>query len=186
MAQSHKPQYVSFCAPINPKTAQIFLQCCTQALRNRPTELHIAFTTSGGDVQAGLHMYSALRSFPCKVVMYNVASVNSVGTIIFCAGEKRYASPNSSFLFHEVGFNIEKERLIEKTLLEKLASLRADQRNMEGILEDRTKIPRNDIPKLFQQQAVKTPDDSLKVGLIDEIRDFQVPPGTDLVQIQAL
>lgn len=186
MVESKRVQYLFFSAPVNSETAHSFLKACKDAVNNGVSELHIAFATTGGTIRVGLEIYNMLRALPCELIMYNVGMVRSMGLAIFCAAEKRYASLNSSFIFHDPTWTFfANSDLRVKDLTRMVDSLKADKESMLRILEERTNISREELSQLTDlAESTKFPDYALQVGLIHEIRDFQVPKGCLLVEVQ--
>ena len=97
----------------------------------------------------GLTVYNMLRGMPFELTTHNIGSVNSIGNVIFLAGEKRYACKNSTFMFHGVGFDVQNMRLEEKILRERLDSLTADQKKIASVIAERTRLTDEEIGKLF-------------------------------------
>lgn len=91
---------VHFIGPINHSSVSSVRNLCLQALQNGATELELHLSTEGGNMTAGFALYFFLKSLPLPLTTYNVGSVESVGVIIFLAGEKRYACPRTRFLVH--------------------------------------------------------------------------------------
>lgn len=71
-------------------------------LSNDPIELH--FTSPGGEVYHGLAIYDAIRACPCDVHIIASGYAMSCGFIIFLAGDRRSALPNTRFMMHSVRF----------------------------------------------------------------------------------
>ena len=95
-------QYLSFSAEINQHTAEQLIAAVTNLCSNGATEIHLMMSTPGGIVNNGITIYHTLRALPCKIITYNMGSVDSIGIVIFLAGDKRYACPSSTFTFHGV------------------------------------------------------------------------------------
>ena len=69
----------------------------------------------------------------------------------------RLGPPASTFMFHGVGFNTpENARLEEKFLVERLESLRADQKRIGRVVADRTDLEEEEISRLFLEQETKS------------------------------
>ncbi len=170
-------EYLSFSAEINQQTTEGLLSKCCDLSSGGVKTISIALSTTGGDVQCGINIYNVLRGLPCEIVMHNVSAVNSVGVVVFCAGDKRYANEHTSFLFHGVGFNLQNAtlRLDEKFLMERLESVRSDQARLAGIISENTSIPTEEANNLFLRQGMKTPAEALECGLIQGVRPFALP-----------
>ena len=182
-AQPSKPFYLGFQAGINSMTTQALLGAVGGQLSQGFDELHLLLSTQGGGVADGIAAYNMLRALPLKVITYNVGSVNSIGNVIFLAGDERYAAASSSFMFHGVGFDIEKARFEEKDLTEKLKGLQNDQTLIADIIVRHTSISAQDVHDLFLQAAFVTADDAKGRGLVNDVIDIQVPKGATFMQL---
>ena len=83
-------------------------------------------------------------------------------------------------MFHGVGFDIVNQRFEEKNLRESLGSLLADQQRMGDIISARTDISSDKVGELFREARTKNADDALQAGIIHEICDLQIPPGSPI------
>lgn len=181
-AKAVKPLYVSFIAEINPATATALLGAIAQQMNNFD-ELHLLLSTPGGNVREGIAVYNALMAFPLKVFTYNIGQVNSIGNVIYLAGTRRFANRTSSFMFHGVGFDIANQRFEEKQLIERLAGLRNDQQLISDIMRKRARITAKKAHELFLQAAFVLPEEARRLGIVDEIRDINVPKGATFIQL---
>lgn len=124
------PFYVSFIAPVNSINSQALLGIISQKIFNNQgvkfNELHLCLSTPGGSVEHGISVYNTLKALPIKIITYNIGQINSIGNVIFLAGEERYASSVSSFMFHGVGFDVTQMRFEEKNLKERLEHIKND------------------------------------------------------------
>jgi ATP-dependent Clp protease, protease subunit len=91
---------VHFIGPINHSSACTVRNLCLQALQSGASEIELHMSTEGGNMTAGFALYFFLKSLPLPLTTYNVGSVESVGVVIFLAGQKRYACPGTRFLVH--------------------------------------------------------------------------------------
>src|SRR5687768_14661846 len=95
-----KPVYLSFSREVTDRTIDVLLLFVAGQLQNGATELHLLLSTMGGNVEAGMNAYNVLRGLPVPLWTYNVASVASIGNLIYLAGRKRFACPQATFFFH--------------------------------------------------------------------------------------
>ena len=94
-------------------------------------------------MQAGIALYNILVAMPFKITVHNIGSVNSIGNVIFLAGEERYATSNATFMFHGVGFDVKDPiRIEEQGARERLDSILSDQERMGQIITSRSSIKR--------------------------------------------
>lgn len=150
--------YVTFNAEITPNTAEgllaVMANCATQKVKT----VYLAFSTPGGDVMQGMTLYNVLRGMPFELITHNVGNVDSIGNAVFLAGNKRYACPHATFMFHGVGFNVQQNqtvRLEEKNIREMLENITSNHRRIGTVLEERTKIDKPLIPELFREAQTK-------------------------------
>lgn len=176
--------YVSFSAEISQYTTEALLSTCADLANKGVSTVYLLLSTPGGNVMNGLALYNVLRAMPFKLITHNVGNVDSIGNVVFLAGQERYSCPNSTFMFHGIGFDvISATRFEEKLLREKLDSLVADQQRMGSILSERTRLQPEIVQQLFLEAQTKDPHFALANGLIHEIRDVQAPPGVPFLQL---
>jgi len=122
---------------------------------------------------------------PFKVITHNVGNVDSIGNAIFLAGEERYACKHSTFMFHGVGFNMANQniRLEEKNIREMLDNILSNHSRIGTILEERTKLDKAVIPELFREAQTKDSAFAVGCGIIDEVRDINIPPGSTVISL---
>src|SRR5690349_6178558 len=114
--------------------------------------------------------------------MHNTGSVDSIATVIFCAGSRRYACAHSRFLFHGVATTFPQQAAINPTQIrEILSSLEQDEARISELLVERSSLTAAEIAGLFRQGETKDPTFALQKGIIHDIRDFSIPPGAQLI-----
>jgi ATP-dependent protease ClpP protease subunit len=91
---------VHFIGPINHTSACTVRNLCLQAVQSGASEIELHMSTEGGNMTAGFALYFFLKSLPVPLATHNIGSVESVGVVIFLAGQKRYACPGTRFLIH--------------------------------------------------------------------------------------
>ena len=176
--------YVIFTAEINPTTVERLTAIMVQAARRHVNEVYLAISTPGGQVQSGVALYNTLRGMPFPVKIHNIGSVNSIGNVVFLAGEPRYASASSTFMFHGVGFDVRNPiRIEEQYARERLDSILSDQRRMGEIITSRSSLNDEEIADLFRRQTTVDSNWAKDNGIIEDVRDFSIPPGSPIVSL---
>lgn len=177
--------YVSFSAEIIPATTEVLLRTCADLANKGTKTVHLLLSTPGGSVMHGLTIYNVLRGMPFKLITHNVGAVNSIGNVIFLSGQERYACPNSTFMFHGVGFDVPQGvRMEEKVLRERLDSITSDQARIGAVIEERTAFPdAAEIERLFLEAVTKDAGYAKARGIVHDIREVQVPPGVPVLQL---
>jgi ATP-dependent Clp protease protease subunit len=177
MTSPSKAVYINFFEEINPQRVFPFINFCTQIIQqHRPDILQINIASPGGNVAVGMILHNYLRSLPCKLVMHNIGSVDSIATVIFLAGVERYANPNSSFLFHGIVTNFAAPTSLTMIQFkERLSGLEVDQNKISNTIIELTKISKSELDELFLQGEVKSPEFALEKGFIHEIKEMKLP-----------
>jgi len=60
----------------------------------------VVIASTGGDRDAGWAIYDILKAFNREVITVALSGVCSSAVYVFMAGDKRYAFPDATFLFH--------------------------------------------------------------------------------------
>lgn len=68
---------------------------------NKRTPIKIYIDSNGGSLEACFTIIDAIKMSKTPVWTINIGKAYSAGFFIFITGHKRFAYPNSSFLFHE-------------------------------------------------------------------------------------
>ncbi len=91
---------INFTGPINASTCGQTIEKAALAVQSKATGLTINIATLGGECSYGLTLYNFLMALPIPVHTHNLGTVESMGNIVFLAGERRTACRHSKFLFH--------------------------------------------------------------------------------------
>jgi ATP-dependent Clp protease protease subunit len=176
--------YISFSAEVSPSTTEALIASLAVCANSGVEEVYLLLSTPGGSVMNGMNLYNVLRAMPFRLITHNVGNVDSIGNAVFLAGETRYACPHSTFMFHGVGLDVSVGvRLEEKNLRETLEGLLADQKRIGSVIGERTTLTDDQIELLFREATTKDANYAASVGIVHEIRDVDLPPGSS---VQAL
>lgn len=176
--------WVTFSDEVNPLTASTLIALISRCINDNVKIVHLLLSTPGGGTMQGLNLYNMLRAAPFELRTYNAGSVNSIGNVIFLAGEKRFAATHSTFMFHGVGLSVNQAaRLEEKNLREHLNAILNDQKRIGGIIAERTSLSDAEVEQLFREAKTKDANEALQSGIIHEIKDIQIPAGSTVVPL---
>ncbi|GAA3584532.1 hypothetical protein GCM10023078_10520 [Gibbsiella greigii] len=97
-----KTASIYFSGEVNNESEINIIAAVTEIADTYPhTEKVVLYiNSSGGDMDAGYAIYTALKHSPVKLETVNVAMTGSAATLIYCATDARYATPLSHFLLH--------------------------------------------------------------------------------------
>jgi len=176
-----KTIYINFFDGINPTTVNKFIKFTVDAIQQHsPTEINYFISSNGGDVDSGFTLYNFLVSLhgKMKITMHNTGTIDSIANVIFLAGQKRYAAPNASFLFHGIVMNFNAGGIGRTLLKENLSRLDGMETRMADTISKNTKLTTEELKMFFQQGEGKDVQFALEKGVIHEIKIPTVPQGS--------
>jgi ATP-dependent Clp protease protease subunit len=142
----------------------------------KPEEIYMLISTPGGNVNSGIVLYNFLRSLPVKVITHNIGQVDSIGNVIFLAGDERYMAPATSFLFHGVVLNGPGPISLGKAQMNELMSqFEQDEKRIEAIVCERSKLSKQKLAGLFNRGESLGGEDALKYDLVTKIIVPSIP-----------
>jgi len=176
--------YIKFYAPVTQNTAIQLQQAVEQLLRQGLRKLHLLLSTPGGSVHDGISLYNFLKGLPIETCTYNFGSVDSIGVVIFCAGEKRYSVQNARFLLHPVSMQVLGTQVFDEPgIEERINALKADQTNIANVISETTKKETKAILEYIHKRTTLDPAQAKEIGLVTEIKQSLIPVGASLFSI---
>jgi ATP-dependent Clp protease protease subunit len=134
-------------------------------------EIDVVIDTPGGDTDAGLDIYDALRLYTGKKTAIVLDQAASMGAIILQACEVRKCAKHAGVLIHFVSRRSVSlgEISTQKGWKKILGNLREVQARLYIILEKATKKSRTAIIKECRKDKSMKAEEALEFGLVDEI-----------------
>ena len=181
--QKIKRVYLSYYDGIDLQKVNAVVAAINNILQQAEVEeFYFLLSSNGGHVDAGITLYNHLRSIPQKIVMHNMGSIDSIATVVFMAGDERYAQPNSTFLFHGVELTTGGPLSLSRSkIIELVSSIDADQQKIIGILTERTTVTRKELNKLFSEGSKKDLTFAKDKGIIHDIVTLSVEKDVPLI-----
>lgn len=162
---------VHFTGPINSSTCGNLITTCSKIVNQAPDILQLNIATMGGECSYGFTLYNFLRSLPVTLHTHNLGTVESMGNILFLAGEHRTACAMSKFLFHPFHWtlhgSIDHSRMAEYAM-----SMDYDLELYAQVVAQRTEGAQEplDVPRyLMAHPRMLNPEEALRGGLIHAI-----------------
>ena len=145
------------------------------ALKNA-SHVTVRLNSCGGDLYAGLAIYSALRALDADVTVRIEGIAASAASVIACAGSEVVAGPGSIFMIHEgsiglMGYYSRPE--IEALLADMDAGVRA----MAGVYMGKTGKPEDEIRRMMAEETWLVGEEIVDAGFADTYD--AAAPGTD-------
>jgi len=180
-----KTFYINFYDAIEIPKVNALMAICTDIVhRENPDTLYFLFSSSGGSVDAGMVLYNFLKSLPVEVVMHNTGSIDSIATVVFLAGNKRYAARHSAFLVHGIQWNFHQPTsLTIPQLREHVSRAKNDESKIISIYSEHTSLEKEEIISLFNEGESKGLEFAMDTGFISEIKDSAIPKGAPFFSV---
>lgn len=174
--------FVSFSGKLNLDSTEALIGAAAELCGEGVTELVLCVSCFGGNFDRAVSLYNTLRALPLKLVTHNVGNVGSAAIVLFLAGEERYACPQTVFFFHPSSVSLEGSFEPQELARERVELLESDARERE-IIAQRTRLGAREIRALVNGSRTIGAERALDAGLIDAIRELQIPRGARLVKV---
>jgi ATP-dependent Clp protease protease subunit len=176
--------FIRFMAPVNGTSATTLMKCIDEALSKNVDHIHLMLSSPGGSVFHGLSIHNFLKGSPVDVTTYNFGTVDSIATVIFCAGSTRRCVPHARFLIHGVSLTFEgTTRMDEIGLEEHLKLIKIDYENIARVIADTTGKSTENIVKAMNDRTTLSPMQAKDYGLVHEISSDLFPKNSELMVI---
>jgi ATP-dependent Clp protease protease subunit len=179
-----KPVVIKFFAPVADATINALMDAIDNKMKQGVTQFTILISSPGGSVLHGLSAYNYLKGLPVTITTHNFGSVDSIGVVVFCGGDKRFSVPQARFLLHGVSANFQKERLEEKQLEERLKGLKIDVENIAKVIAANTGRSVQDVTNAMLERTTLNPEEAKVWGLVDDIKVELFEAGSEVISIQ--
>lgn len=136
--------------------------------------LYLTLNSSGGSIKPGLDMYYFLKGLEINVTTHNMNRVDSIASIIFLAGNNRYANSHSSFLIHGMTINQTFQDSPLYKLEEIVNNCKQDLERMTEIYIKETALCANTISDAYINGLTLDASVAQEKRLISEIKDFEI------------
>lgn len=173
-----------FSAPINQQTASALMQVLVAAF-NDPSvsDVTIAFTSTGGDVHAGVALHGLLRAAPKPVTMHAIGTVASIGVTVFLGAQVRRATAGCLFYFHPMAAAAPNGSVNRITLEAAAQMLEADEARLGALWQERTRLDAETVRTLFRSDRMMSAEWGRDHGLVAEIAELTIPGNAAVVAV---
>lgn len=133
---------------------------------NKRTPIKIYIDSNGGNLEACFTIIDAITMSKTPVWTINIGKAYSAGFFIFITGHKRFAYPNSSFLFHEGSTGIYQDANKFKNYAD---FYKQQLERLRAITLKHTHIEPEEYDKHAKDDWWFNVDEALKYGVTDKI-----------------
>ncbi len=185
MEKQNKLLIIRFMAGVNQQSINVLVSNVESKIQQGYKKFRILISSPGGEVFWGISAYNFLKGLSdIEIETFNFGSVDSIATVIYCAGLKRFCVPNARFLLHSVAwggagqFNFE-----EKQLKEHLKSLEIDRENIAKIIAFNCKKTKEQIEESMFKGTTLNPEEAKDFGLVHTIAEELIPVNSEIIGI---
>ena len=142
--------YVVFSSPVDINTVGGLINILLRAREEHPgKDVAILIDSPGGEIASGISAYNLIHNLERTVWTINTGQAESIGTVIYLAGDKRLCQPGAMFGFHSPQFNNPPTHLSLNAVSFMIGSLYRDQERIISIYKTRTRLNEGDCRGLF-------------------------------------
>ena len=146
--------------------------------------LYLLLHTEGGSTTPGLLIHNFIKASGIKVVAVNMGVVASMGTVIYSAAEERISLPHARVLFHPNIWTFANEKLGVFQIEEKVNIMKKEHDLIASIIGCATGKTAEEIKELMFGHQSLSACEAEELGLVHDIRDFQIPKDAKLTMIE--
>ena len=164
-----KERIIFLVGPIDDTIASLV---CAQLLfleaENPKKDISMYINSPGGVVTSGLSIYDTMEYIKPDVSTVCIGQAASMGSLLLTAGaeNKRYCLPNARIMTHQPSGGFQGQATDIEIHAKEIVSLRSRLNNIYAKHSGK-KIA--EIEGLMDRDTFLSPDDALKIGLIDEV-----------------
>ena len=164
-----KERIIFLVGPIDDNIASVV---CAQLLfleaENPKKDISMYVNSPGGVVTSGLSIYDTMEYIRPDVSTVCIGQAASMGSLLLMAGsnKKRYCLPNARIMTHQPSGGFQGQATDIEIHAKEIIGLRS---RLNNLYVKHTGKKLAEIESLMDRDTFLSPDDALKMGLIDEI-----------------
>jgi len=169
--------------PINNSTINSLMSTIDDKMKEGIKDFVLLLSSHGGDTAAGLTGYNYLKGLPVKITTYNIGTVSSIATVLYCIGNRRISVPHAKFLIHDPHWAFQQSSLEEGEIDEILKRLTVYKQNVAKVIATNTGKTVLEVLSIMQQRTTFTPDEAVTWGLVHEINSGLFEEHSEVISI---
>lgn len=138
------------------------------ALDSKKGDITVKICSTGGDVGSGLAIYDIIASSKNKVTTEGYGSVQSIASCILQAGSVRKLAENCRFMIHST-LGMFPYPMKSKDVMSEAKEMEYLNSVLCNILKKRSKLTKQDIENMLNQDMYFNAYEALKKGLCDQV-----------------
>jgi ATP-dependent Clp protease protease subunit len=142
-----------------------------QIYRTDIKKLKLLISSSGGDMDSAIRIYSYLKALSIEVETIAFSQIDSAANIIYAAGSKRIAIKGCRFFLHEGTFTTGAQTTTLHNHEEALSLFKELRKKHIDILSKETSKKEEEINKFLQESTILSAEKAKELGLVHEIME---------------
>jgi ATP-dependent protease ClpP protease subunit len=155
---------------VDGKSVQEAIQSINAELYSKPvTRMKFLLASGGGDVGAGVNLFTYLKALPIDVETIGFGEVDAAATLVFLAGKSRVAIEDTQFFFHEGRYTVQDRTAPVHTHEEAISVFRRELHNMIYIIARETSNDTEVVANMLRRSKIMRADEAQEFGLVHQI-----------------
>lgn len=162
--------WYSLAGDIDKKAAHEAIDWINDELYSKPVrKLRFLIASSGGDIGAGINLYTYLNALPIEVETIGFGQVDAAAVLIFLSAERRVAVEGCQFFFHEGRYTFSDPIGPIHAHEEALSVFRRELHEMIYIISRTTGNDTEVVARMLRRSKIMVTSEAKEFGLCTEI-----------------
>ncbi len=155
---------------IDKKGVQESIGWINGELYSKPvTRMKFLIASGGGDIGAGVNLYTYLKALPIDVETIGFGEVDAAAAIVFLGGKSRIAVEDCQFFFHEGRYTIHDHTAPVHTHEEAISVFRRELHHMIHIIARETNNDSEVVATMLRKSKIMHAGEAQEFGLVHKI-----------------
>jgi ATP-dependent Clp protease, protease subunit len=133
------------------------------------TRMKFLLASGGGDIGAGVNLYTYLKALPIDVETIGFGEVDAAAAIVFLGGTSRIAIEDCHFFFHEGRYTMQDRTAPVHTHEEAISVFKRELHNMIYIIARETNNDTEVVAAMLRKSKIMRADEAQEFGLVHQI-----------------
>ncbi len=153
--------------PITEDMYSVFSEQLDFLIKENPTKpIDVEISSGGGDEDAALALYDKIKSCSAPIIMTAFGVIQSAAVLVYAAGDKRVAAPQTVFMVHE---STAKLKGFTRDLVTEIGQLQKQENTFDFLLSLCTSTGVDNWRRLSRATTYFTSGFAYDLGLVDSI-----------------
>jgi ATP-dependent Clp protease protease subunit len=162
------PRDVYVNGPIDDNLAALLHMQLKKLNEESHDEITMHITSGGGGVYSGLQIYDDMAESPSKIRTVCEGYCMSMAAVLLTGGDIREASENTTIMFHQVAFGIERAKLSEA--IDTVNEGARLQDVMDSIIMEHSGLTKEQVQKLESYDHFMSGKEAKALNLVDLVK----------------